>query len=148
ARHIDRIEWLEILVSFGFYGLVNISLYYINYLILIPNFIIKKQQPWLYVFLLLGLIALTVVVKLGIAVMYPEFILEETVNKVKHVTSYNRYMLQALFTSGFLAVVSSLLKFSTDWFSNERIQRNLKSEKKDMELQFLKSQLNPHFLFN
>jgi two-component system LytT family sensor kinase len=45
-------------------------------------------------------------------------------------------------------VISSLLKFTTDWFSNERIQRSLESEKKDMELQFLKSQLNPHFLFN
>jgi LytS/YehU family sensor histidine kinase len=41
-----------------------------------------------------------------------------------------------------------LLKFSADWFANERIQRNLETQKKDMELQFLKSQLNPHFLFN
>uniref|UniRef100_UPI003D7FB5BC sensor histidine kinase n=1 Tax=Pedobacter sp. TaxID=1411316 RepID=UPI003D7FB5BC len=43
---------------------------------------------------------------------------------------------------------SALIKFAVDWFGNERVQRQLESEKKDMELQFLKSQLNPHFLFN
>ncbi|GAB1464254.1 sensor histidine kinase [Pedobacter sp.] len=53
-----------------------------------------------------------------------------------------------MFSAGFFLVCSCIIKFAVDWFSNERIQRNLESEKKDMELQFLKSQLNPHFLFN
>lgn len=140
--------WFEILVEFGFYGIINVSLFYINYLILIPNVIQRKQSLWLYVFLIIGLICVTVVIKLGIAVLYPDIILEHTYQKHKTTTPYNIYMLQALFMSGFFIVISSLLKFTTDWFVNDRIQRNLESEKKDMELQFLKSQLNPHFLFN
>jgi len=58
------------------------------------------------------------------------------------------YAVVVSFISGFFLVSSCIIKFSIDWFSNERVQRNLESEKKDMELQFLKSQLNPHFLFN
>lgn len=144
----NKPNWFEILVEFGFYGIVNVSLFYINYLILIPNVVQRKQSLWLYLFLIISLIGITVVVKLGIAVLYPEIILEHTYQNRKNTTTYNVYMLQALFMSGFFVVISSLLKFTTDWFVNERVQRNLVSEKKDMELQFLKSQLNPHFLFN
>lgn len=140
--------WFELFVEFGYYGLINVSLFYINYLILIPNVVKRKQKSWLYLVSIFGLIAVTVVLKLGIAVLYPEIILEHGPPKKRMVTTYNIYMLQALFMSGFFIVISSLLKFATDWFANEKIQRNLESEKKDMELQFLKSQLNPHFLFN
>ena len=142
------VNWFELLVEFGFYGLINFSLFYINYLILIPNLIKIRQNSWLYFFLILALIALSVVIKLGIAVLFPEIILEYGPATKRVNTSYNVYMLQALFISGFFTVISTLLKFSADWFANERIQRNLETQKKDMELQFLKSQLNPHFLFN
>lgn len=144
----NKPNWFETLVEFGFYGIVNVSLFYINYLILIPNIVQRKQSLWLYLFLIISLIGLTVVVKLGIAVLYPEIILERSYQNHKSTTTYNVFMLQALFMSGFFVVISSLLKFTTDWFVNERVQRSLESEKKDMELQFLKSQLNPHFLFN
>ncbi|RYG15087.1 MAG: hypothetical protein EOO07_16185, partial [Chitinophagaceae bacterium] len=80
---------------------------------------------------------------------YPDIILSFTNRGGEiHTRTYPSYMLESFFISGFFLVISSLLKFATDWFSNERIQRNLESQKKDMELQFLKSQLNPHFLFN
>ncbi|MFA6275105.1 MAG: sensor histidine kinase [Pedobacter sp.] len=144
-----KATWFELLVEYGYYGVINVSLFYINALILIPDIIKKRQKTWLYLFLLVGLIVVAVVIKLGIAVMYPEIILEHMgPNKKKSMQSYDGYLIQALFITGFFVVISSLLKFATDWFSNERIQRNLESEKKDMELQFLKSQLNPHFLFN
>ncbi len=142
-------NWFELWVIFGYYGIINVSLFYINSLILIPDIIKKRQKSWLYLFLIICLIGVTVVIKLGIAVMYPEIVLEHKrpSGEIEH-SSYLKYMVKAFFFSGFFVVISSLLKFATDWFSNERIQRNLESQKKDMELQFLKSQLNPHFLFN
>jgi two-component system LytT family sensor kinase len=145
----QKATWFEILVQFGYYGLINVSLYFINYLILIPNFIQKQQRSWLYLIMVAGLITVTMVVKFGIALMYPEVMLTAHGPHSKEVeTSYTGFLVGTFLVTGFFVVMSSLLKFSTDWFSNERIQRNLESEKKDMELQFLKSQLNPHFLFN
>lgn len=40
------------------------------------------------------------------------------------------------------------LKMVVDYFKNEKIKNELKTEKISAELAFLKSQLNPHFLFN
>lgn len=148
TRGSNTATWFELVVEFGFYGLINVSLYYINYLILIPNLIKRKQKPWLFLVAILSLLFVTIVLKLGIAVFYPEIILEHGPPNKRMTIGYDSYLLQALFVSGFFIVTSSLLKLASDWFSNERIQRNLESEKKDMELQFLKSQLNPHFLFN
>ncbi|RZL34689.1 MAG: hypothetical protein EOO96_08960 [Pedobacter sp.] len=146
----ETITLREIVVGFGIYGIINISLYYINVLILIPHLIKKLQRAWLYVAVLFALLIVVVVIKFGLAVMYPDIILEytRTGEKVKHTVPYDTYLIRTFFMSGFMIVVGTLLKFAADWFSNDRIQRNLESEKKDMELQFLKSQLNPHFLFN
>jgi len=142
------LNWFNLVVKYGYYGIINVSLFFINSLLLIPDIIKKRQKSWLYLFLIVGLIGIAVVLKLGIAIMYPEIILQYKRNGQIIYEQYTHYLIQALFMSGFFVVISSLLKFATDWFSNERIQRSLESEKKDMELQFLKSQLNPHFLFN
>ena len=148
-RSEDKPSWFEIVVQFGYYGLINVSIYFINYLILIPNLIQKQQRLWLYLILVIGLILAAMVVKFAIALMYPDILLMRRGPHDENVSiSYIGFFISTFLFTGFFVVISALLKFSTDWFSNERIQKNLEGEKKDMELQFLKSQLNPHFLFN
>lgn len=44
--------------------------------------------------------------------------------------------------------VSTSLKLSQAWFQNEQTQQDIKKEHLATELAFLKSQINPHFLFN
>ncbi len=45
-------------------------------------------------------------------------------------------------------IISYTYRFTKDWYKNEKIKQKLKEEKLISELQFLKSQINPHFLFN
>jgi len=44
--------------------------------------------------------------------------------------------------------VSAFLRVYLEWRTNEDLRRKVESEKVNSELQFLKTQLNPHFLFN
>lgn len=138
----------SIAIRYGYSGLINISIFYINYTLLIPMLIKEQKKYGLYMGAILLLIVVMSAIKTVIASLNPEVILVTWEGGARGYTPITTYALIAVFGCGFFIVVSSLTKFAVDWFGNERIQRNLESEKKEMELQFLKSQLNPHFLFN
>jgi len=46
------------------------------------------------------------------------------------------------------AFIMFLIKMTSERFKQEKQVQNLKTEKRNMELNFLKAQMNPHFLFN
>lgn len=139
----------DYLINDVLFSILNISIFYINYIFLIPELIQKRKKYFLYLLAFFLLIAIVVLVKAVFAALDPETMLQSTNREGKvHHLSLNNYVIIMAFFAGFFLVSSCVIKFAIDWFSNERIQRNLQSEKKDMELQFLKSQLNPHFLFN
>jgi two-component system LytT family sensor kinase len=142
-----KVDMHQLLVSVGYISIINISLFYINYTLLIP---LLLRRYWLYTLSIIGLIALMTAAKTIMAVLYRSELLERIDSKTGMLEeiSLNTYMLSSVFTCGFFIISGCLIKFALDWFSNIRIQRSLETEKKDMELQFLKSQLNPHFLFN
>ncbi|MBE9598878.1 sensor histidine kinase [Pedobacter sp. MC2016-24] len=140
----------EILIKIGYFALINLSIFYINYTLLIPILVKEKKKYGLYIVSIILLIAVMVVIKTIVATLYADLFLKYLSENSGEIEYYEitKYVLSAIFVSGFFVVVSALLKFAIDWFGSERIQRDLVSEKRDMELQFLKSQLNPHFLFN
>ncbi|WP_316822147.1 sensor histidine kinase [Pedobacter gandavensis] len=138
----------KIAVNFGYSGLINISIFYINYTLLIPLLVKEQNKYGLYMGAILLLIVVMSAIKTVLASLNSDIILLVNDHGTREFVTLGKYALAAVFTSGFFVVVSALLKFGIDWFGNERIQRDLESEKKEMELQFLKSQLNPHFLFN
>ncbi|MEY4926466.1 MAG: hypothetical protein RI894_902, partial [Bacteroidota bacterium] len=43
---------------------------------------------------------------------------------------------------------STLFKIISDWVRHQRIQRDLEKQRLQSELKFLRTQINPHFLFN
>nr|WP_199076166.1 sensor histidine kinase [Pedobacter sp. ASV19] len=149
ASNERRLSPHEIMVHFGYYGLINISIFYINYTLLIPQLVQDRKRYGMYVFSMLLLIVFMCILKTMIAVLNSDVILAYlSKSGEKKYTEIPEYIVRSVFTSGFFIVISALIKLAIDWFGNERVQRKLESEKKDMELQFLKSQLNPHFLFN
>ncbi|MET1055884.1 MAG: sensor histidine kinase [Pedobacter sp.] len=135
------------IVNIGYFSIINISIFYINYTLLIPQ-LLKKY--WYYIVSLIALIAVMSFAKTIIAVLYRDQVLQHIDAKTGAIeeTSVITYVVSTVFSSGFFIISGCLIKFALDWFGNIRIQRSLETEKKDMELQFLKSQLNPHFLFN
>lgn len=55
---------------------------------------------------------------------------------------------KALTISIVLLLMGSFYKLSLVWFNSEREKERLQKDKLNAELKFLKSQVNPHFLFN
>jgi two-component system LytT family sensor kinase len=137
----------RLIISIGYYGIINVSIFYINYTLLIPQ-LLKKY--WYYILSLIALIVVMTAAKTILAVLYPDVVLKHIDSQTGHVSYWdiNEFAISSIFICGFFIISGCLIKFGLDWFSNINIQRSLETEKKDMELQFLKSQLNPHFLFN
>jgi len=53
-----------------------------------------------------------------------------------------------VFPSLFAFAISTSIKISNEWFRAEKEKKEMENEKLYSELAFLKSQVNPHFLFN
>ncbi|RYD89247.1 MAG: histidine kinase [Sphingobacteriales bacterium] len=125
------------------FGAINIGLFYINYLWLIPRFLDRNKYSKYITAILLAVVLLGLG-KYGVALLFHDLVL---VHK-EEVISFWSYFMSTIFTSLLFVFLSIVLKFSTDWFLNERIQRDLENQRLSAELSFLKSQINPHFLFN
>lgn len=53
-----------------------------------------------------------------------------------------------VFPSLFVFAISTAIKITNEWFRAEKQKKEMENEKLHSELAFLKSQVNPHFLFN
>lgn len=138
----------NVLILFGLYGLINISLFYLNYLVLIPRFLNRKQYA-LYATAILIVVIVYGLAKYSIGAIFPdEVLLRGKKNGITAFIGFWPYFVSTVITSMMFIFMSIVLKFSIDWFLNERIQRDLENQRLTAELAFLKSQINPHFLFN
>ena len=109
----------------------------INYFLL-PRFFYKKK----YLFFFLGLVLILTAI-----ILTEEFVLEQI-----YFPDTRGHSFPGLFFTlwGILPVITILsgFKFAWDALGKERELDNLKTLMRESELQFLKSQINPHFLFN
>ncbi|HEY4322340.1 MAG TPA: sensor histidine kinase [Mucilaginibacter sp.] len=144
ARNNTKMSTNDLLVIFVLYGIINISLFYLNFIVLIPQFLDKKRYG-IYAISIVFAVVFYGFVKYGGALIFKEYVLMRMKGQL---TGFGHYFLSTVFTSLFFLFLSAVLKFTIDWFLNERIQRDLENQRLSAELAFLKSQINPHFLFN
>ncbi|MEM9678725.1 MAG: hypothetical protein AAF901_00260 [Bacteroidota bacterium] len=129
-------------------------LFYTNYFLLIPKLLLKKKVI-LYVLASIAFLALFNYILINsISLLSP--------TGMKPFEGMERYMIEErrfVFAKGFryvFPVIFSLTYFLlggifslvVDFFKRDRAAKVIQSQQKEMELQFLRTQLNPHFLFN
>ena len=138
--HQIAFEGFGMLVRITAPFLLLIVFFYSNTSLLIPN-LLGKKKILLYILSVLGFIVVIVFVDLLVQYFfhadYPNrnFIYHNTVSG-------------ALMSSLLVLGISSGWKITSEWYRNERLKKEMENEKLASELAFLKSQVNPHFLFN
>ncbi|CAA6806505.1 MAG: putative two-component system sensor protein, no kinase domain [uncultured Aureispira sp.] len=132
-RKNPQIEGYE----FAFFLSLASCAFLINYLLL-PFFLYKKQ--FFHFFLYTGLLILA-------AVLMEELVLEKIYFPDTRGSKFSNIFSTSI---GILPVVAVLVGFKFGWDLIEKQQQleDLEAVVKDSELQFLNSQINPHFLFN
>lgn len=135
----------SLLIVYVLYPSINISLFYLNYLVFIPHFFNKKRYSLYIISLVLAVVAYGLF-KYMIGLLF--FKQDVLTHMTGHEMGFWIYFWMTVFSSLMYIFLSVALKFGVDWFTNERIQRDLENQRLSAELSFLKSQINPHFLFN
>ena len=133
-------------VMIVYFGLINIAIFYINYLVILPKLLNKKKYLWCGISMV-ALVLAAAVIKYGLAVIFNDIVLVRGEKNQFHLGFWD-YFLSAVFIGCFFMFLSTAFKFMIDWFVNEKVKTTLENEKLNAELAFLKSQINPHFLFN
>ncbi len=122
----------------GFYAI----LIYLNLNYLIPKYLIPNR-PWMYSLSLLLSCFILITAKEIIQLFYFELTNQKHAQKVL-LASINLQFLQAFI----VLIISTITKIISDWLRHTRERKELENRTMQAELRFLKSQINPHFLFN
>lgn len=121
----------------AFFGNYMIAAMVINYYLL-PQFYYKKKE-WLFGLLVSLLITLVILVD--------EHVLEQIYYPHTRGT-YFPGIAYTLIETLPIIIIAVAFKLAWDYNKQERAFENLKALVKESQLQFLKNQINPHFLFN
>ncbi|MBC7883956.1 MAG: histidine kinase [Saprospiraceae bacterium] len=137
---ISSMGWVEAfltdIVNVVFFALIA----YFNYFILFPKYLKDKNLWWHF-----GALALTSVLLTPIKTICLYFI--SNGNNILQ-THYVENQLYIFLSTFFVGTSTTIYKVMNDWLIQQRNKKDLESQTLQSELKFLKSQINPHFLFN
>lgn len=116
-------------------------MFYTNVFVFLKNYFIEKRLGK-YVIQILTLILVSILVNILLNRYVNYGALER--KEIFLFPSFGLHM--GLFV--FYAAISIAYAFTNEWYKNEKLRGQIAEEKLKTELDFLKSQINPHFLFN
>ncbi|WP_288205852.1 sensor histidine kinase [uncultured Parabacteroides sp.] len=120
--------------------------FYVNYFFLVKHFLFSKHG---WKFFLSNVILIATAMVLVHLLMHllppPEFHRPRPARELQEIIGF--FFVNALLY-GLVAGLSVAIKMTNGWYAVESARRELEKSRAEAELQNLKSQLNPHFLFN
>ena len=129
----------ELAVLFG--TLMNILLFYSTALYLIPRLLRLKKISNLVISVILWYLIVCVLESTIDYLYISSFFVGLKASFVVH-------LLQNILVGFFILLASLSYALIKEWIQNEKLKRVLLEEKLSTEMAFLKSKINPHFLFN
>ncbi|MDX5421479.1 MAG: sensor histidine kinase [Hymenobacteraceae bacterium] len=129
---------LDVTVGLAF----QVVIFYFNWYVLISRYLAKNQIFLYTVSVLATLLAFALLRAPLDYYVFREF--NPNMTSVYTVERLVQYVLGGLVT----VFISSALKVTGNYIRNERRNKELETQKLSAELAYLKSQVNPHFLFN
>lgn len=115
-----------------------------NYYVFIP-YLLKKEKYFIYVLVFV----VNIVVFTQFNIWFFDYFIDFIFTDYFFISYHSNITLLTIF-SVFL-IVTTLIKLSVDWFnfnSNENRELKIKNQEIQSQLSSLRSQINPHFLFN
>ena len=137
---IDQLDWIErcMIITVAFY---------LNIYVLIPRFLFRGKLVT-YTFSLIGILFVCQVITYYLnAVIWREYIISEDLEKAMALPIPTLFIFSLLSLLPFI-MLSTLIKIFQLWIKSTEKMQELEQQAAKSELQALRSQIQPHFLFN
>ncbi len=133
-------------VAFARIGLpmfFHIILSYTHYFFILPP-LLRTKKLWQYLGRLLPAI--------GVIMFFQVLAENEILSQYSQSDYYKGFswvrFVSTLWDQMSFMIFTGMIKFAADWFDLENKKKELENQKLNAELNYLKAQINPHFLFN
>ncbi|MFZ6010303.1 MAG: sensor histidine kinase, partial [Bacteroidota bacterium] len=141
-RHGRNFDWGRAM-SFGAVQLtITMAIAYLNYFYFLPRFL-NHKKVWKY----LLEFAVPFVLLITTRVHLQRFLIDGYTHKREYFYS-TFYIVELTIISLFITIFIGMVRFAADWFALSAKKKEVENERLTAELNFLKAQINPHFLFN
>ncbi len=144
-----------LLVPLSFGMIINAILFYSNVYILIPKYLHPKNYRSFFRWSAVLLVCLSLLeyffdiwYLFGLEVLSPSYDFSITQRDFTNNNDLIIFMSSTTIFNLFFWGLAFLYRWPIDWMRNERQKQQLIHDKLSAELEFLKAQINPHFLFN
>lgn len=115
---------------------------YFNYEYLIPHYLSKQR---FFTYLLFLFATALIIMPIEILCLYWNIVGQEDPNaQLELLAKQSGHLIFLLLA----LIASTILKITKEWLFQQAVQKELENKNLQSELSFLKSQINPHFLFN
>ena len=137
---VDHLDWIERCI-------IITAAFYLNIYVLIPRFLFRGKLVT-YTFSLIGILFICQVITYYLnAVIWREYIISEDLKKVMALPIPTLFIFSLLSLLPFI-MLSTLIKIFQLWIKSTEKMQELEQQAAKSELQALRSQIQPHFLFN
>ncbi len=135
-------DWERMISSASVQLVFTMLIAYLNYFYTWPRFI-KNKNVWRY----LLEFSVPFAALLTLRVHLQRYLMDGYTHKAEYFYS-SFFIVQIVAVTLFIVIFVGMLRFAVDWFELEAKRKEVENEKLTAELNFLKAQINPHFLFN
>lgn len=122
---------------------LNVFVFYIIYFS-IPKLLKFKRKWYIFPFVILFAILLSVV-RFPIEFAYWKYIV---VMPASDLAIQSEWIWATLKITLIISIYAMLIRFSIDWFESQKYKDELIKQQQASEIELLRAQINPHFLFN
>lgn len=135
-------------VRYLIYPVMAIGIFYLNYKVFIPRYLFPRK---ILKFCLLNLFSL--MVSVVIMHLWQKFFIDYLFGVPKRMPDHLRvrtgfFMLQNFVNLVMVVACAVAVRMVGRWYKSEKLRLAVEKEKSEVELKNLRSQLQPHFLFN
>lgn len=134
--------------AFSIFPLCMMTVFYTNYLWLVPRYYIAHEERFYWIFNMIMILVLAVLMQLWMHLLHSLFPDDGRPHPEPSFLKQLLFVARNIFNLSVVLFIATSMEISSRWHQMEDERIEMEAARKEAELANLRSQINPHFLLN